>query len=180
MVEIMKLSDYIRVFDNVITELTCERIIQEYHNNESRVKRYNSGYKFNQLNLTDSTIPQLSNVVANQLIPYYTEYFTDLNAIEYVNIDNFEEVRIKHYKKNQDEFPLHVDIADKISCSRFAIAIMYLNVNNGYTEFPTLQKKIYPAPGRLVIFPPNWMFPHRGIMPTDEDKYILMSCLMYN
>jgi hypothetical protein len=33
--------------------------------------------------------------------------------------------------------------------------------------------------GRCVIFPPNWLYPHRGLQPQDTDKYILSTYLHY-
>ena len=175
-----KLVDYIRVFDIVVSPDTCERVISEYNKYSSHVKCYDTEkYKFHQLNLNETPLAEFSSIFARQLIPYYTQYFTDLNLLDYVPIESFEDVRIKKYSKDSEEFRVHVDIGDATSAKRFAIAILYLNSNNGYTEFPTLDLKIEPKPGRLIIFPPTWMFPHLGTMPTDSDKYIMMSCLTY-
>ena len=161
-----------------MSKLSCERIIQEYNSHNS--SRYDTEtYRFNQLNLNETDLKPLSEVFARQLLPYYETYFRDLGLLEYVQLTNFEDIRIKRYTKGQDEFKTHVDIGDNISAKRFAIAILYLNENNGYTEFPTLDYRVKPETGRLVIFPPTWMYPHRGISPTDRDKYIMMTCLTY-
>mgnify|MGYP003346154397 CR=1 FL=1 len=38
---------------------------------------------------------------------------------------------------------------------------------------------VKPEAGKVVIFPPTWMYPHNGKMPMDNDKYIMMTCLHY-
>jgi prolyl 4-hydroxylase len=35
------------------------------------------------------------------------------------------------------------------------------------------------VPGRLVIFPPLWIFPHAGLPPRDRPKYIVHRYLWY-
>ena len=55
--------------------------------------------------------------------------------------------------------------------------ILYLNDNDGCTEFPNLGIKVNPKAGRLLIFPPLWMYPHQGLPPTNNDKYIMMTYL---
>jgi hypothetical protein len=39
--------------------------------------------------------------------------------------------------------------------------------------------RVAPVPGRLVVFPPLWLFPHAGLPPRDRPKYILHSYLWY-
>ena len=67
-----------------------------------------------------------------------------------------------------------------LSCSRFLSFLWYLNdVNDGgHTIFNDM--KIDARKGRLVIFPPMWMFPHMGEEPISNTKYIMSSYLRYN
>ena len=60
----------------------------------------------------------------------------------------------------------------------------YLNDNDGFTTFPNVRSDrkplaVEPKAGRVVIFPPMWMFPHNGLPPKNDDKYIMMTSLHY-
>ena len=77
-------------------------------------------------------------------------------------------------------FNTHVDVMKLISCPRFLSFLWYLNDvdEGGSTIFNNL--KIKPKKGRLVIFPPMWMFPHMGEEPVSNTKYVMSSYLSYN
>jgi len=178
----MKLTDFIKVYNDVITPETCQKIIDEYERHSSIAEEHdNEVFKFHQLNLTQTPdLKELSQVVASSLVPIYEDYFNALGLRPFVEIDTFEDIRIKKYAKGSgDQFKTHVDVADKESASRFCIAIIYLNDNDGLTTFPQLQVGVPPKAGRVVLFPPTWMFPHNGLPPKDNDKYIMMTCLHY-
>jgi hypothetical protein len=92
-----------------------------------------------------------------------------------------EEIRMKRYLPDgRDAFPAHVDVMDDADSRRFITAILYLNDSGGgETVFPGLDVRVAPVPGRLVVFPPLWTFPHAGLPPRDRPKYILHSYLWY-
>ena len=176
-----KLTDYIQVYDNVFTEEECKDAITlfEHNNANGKTTEYDTpGYKFTQLDINN-----IDRYYANQIVkiltPVYNEYFERLGVRQYVDLSCFENVRIKRYLKGNGEFRTHVDVGDHSSAKRFAIAIIYLNNNDGITSFPNLGSGVYPETGRVVIFPPMWMFPHSGTVPTNTDKYIMMTCLHY-
>ena len=179
----MKLDKFIQTYDSVLTAEQCKNLIEIFERNKDSQESHNTNfYKFNQLNL--NTTPGCEILAENfcrSLVKIYEDYFNKLNLRRYIDIAGFEHVRIKKYMKNSsDEFKTHVDITDKESSVRYCIAIAYLNSNNGYTIFPHLNKKIEPLVGRVVVFPPNWMFPHNGKTPTDSNKYIMMTSLHYS
>ena len=58
----------------------------------------------------------------------------------------------------------------------------YLNdVDEGgetiFTE--PLDIKVKPKAGRVLIFPPMWMYPHAGLAPKSNAKYIIGSYLNF-
>ena len=59
--------------------------------------------------------------------------------------------------------------------------ILYLNdvAEGGETSFSNLQLSVSPKRGRILIFPPTWMFRHAGLPPVSSDKYILGTYLHY-
>ena len=177
-----QLTDYIKVFDDVCPKNVCRDIIAEFERNISYVEKHDtSGYKFDQLNLNSAGLIQLSTAFVNACIPKIKEYLHDLTLREYLPISGFEEVRIKKYYKNSDyRFDTHVDVTNKATSVRSLVFILYLNDNDGVTDFPTLNYSYTPKRGSLIMFPPTWMYPHAGRVPTNRDKYIMMSSLHYS
>ena len=177
-----KLTDFIQIYNNVISPESCKHIIDEYERHQEYIQEHDTPlYKFHQLDLnTTPGLLNLASAFAGSLEPCYTDYFNKLNLSQYVTMDRWEDVRIKKYLKGSgDEFRTHVDVTDHASAARFAIAILYLNDNDGMTTFPNLGVGVEPKAGRAVIFPPTWMFPHNGKSPTNSDKYIMMTSLHY-
>ena len=65
-------------------------------------------------------------------------------------------------------------------CRRVIVWMVYLNddFKGGETEFffpNNHQQIIKPIEGSVIVFPPNWQFPHRGRKVTSENKYIMSS-----
>ena len=92
----------------------------------------------------------------------------------------FEQFRIKKYNNDgNDAFDAHVDVIDYASSRRFLSFFWYLNDVNegGETVFSDLTIK--PETGKLVIFPPLWMFPHQGNAPISYENYLLSTYLHY-
>lgn len=178
----MKLIDFIKVYNDIITPEICKKIINEYERHSSIAEEHDTEFfKFHQLNLTQTPeLKSLGVAVAHSLIPIYEDYFNALGLRSFVKIDTFEDIRIKKYVKGSDDhFKTHVDVTERKSASRFCVSIIYLNDNNGLTTFPHHHVEVLPKAGRAVLFPPTWMFPHNGKSPTDNDKYIMMTCLHY-
>jgi hypothetical protein len=57
----------------------------------------------------------------------------------------------------------------------------YLNdvEEGGSTEFTEFELEIQPKVGSLLIFPPFWMFPHKGNLLKTGKKYLLSTYLHY-
>ena len=94
----------------------------------------------------------------------------------------FEEFRIKRYNVGgKDRFDTHVDVTDYPSARRFLSFFWYLNdvEEGGETEFLNLDLKVTPKAGRLVMFPPMWMYPHKGHPPVSNNKYLLSTYLHF-
>jgi len=81
----------------------------------------------------------------------------------------------------EDEFREHVDVQDYLSAKRFLVFFFYLNdlEYGGETYFPKLDFSVHPKAGSCLVFPPLWLFPHCGMMPSGKDKYIVGSYLHY-
>ena len=49
----------------------------------------------------------------------------------------------------------------------------------GETAFPDLDLRVEARAGRLLMFPPYWMFQHAGLPPKSNDKYIISTYLLF-
>ena len=122
---------------------------------------------------------------------YVARYIVDakLGKKDLPTTYGYEAVRIKRYYSNEyDRFDRHVDVMDYASARRFLAFFIYLNdvEEGGETEFVNLKKKgtyipykITPKAGRMVVFPPMFPWPHAGLRPVSNMKYLLHSYLHY-
>lgn len=182
------LERYVRVVDDVLPLEDCNTLIDlcdstitDKHRMERR------GYpNWHQVNMnTDTPDHPLFNkltILFQNTVDAYAEDLGDVGT--YINDPEYlESLRIKRYLANgTDRFDTHVDSSKVDTCKRELAMFIYLstNENEGWTEFdPDLSSswKIEPKAGRLVIFPPWWMFPHRGWPVTKKNKYMLSSYL---
>lgn len=176
----MHLKDYVKTYDQFLDEASCDALIGQFENNKNIEYHDTDLYKFEQLNLNTSGLGGVAEQICSGLSGIFSQYFEDVGVSDYIGIQGFEQLRIKKYYKNSDyQFKTHIDVADANSMKRYLIAIIYLNDNNGATEFPQLGISNTPQKGNVIVFPPTWQYPHAGLIPTDTDKYIMMTSLHY-
>ena len=171
----------VKVYDNVIPSKACKSFIDLFENNESHQEYidYNGCPCFTQLNLN-----QLSPNIVRSLIPYlaqvYKQYKNDVRSKYIPPLKELEEFRIKRYYNNGNEkFDEHVDVTDSSSSIRAVAFLFYLNDNDGNTLFPLHNLNIQPVSGRVIVFPPTWEYPHTGLPPKNDSKYIMSTYIHY-
>lgn len=182
-----ELHDFIQIYENSLESNICEFLISLFDQVPEHHERFDNDGKpnFTQFNLTENRelsheVNQVHNHIIKKIFEYKEKYY------EYVCKDVFpqehalEQFRIKKYNVGgEDRFDTHVDVVDYASSRRFLSFMWYLNdvTEGGKTIFKDLE--IQPKKGTLVIFPPLWLFPHRGEPPISDTKYILTSYLHY-
>lgn len=185
---IMKsLSDYVRIYDGLLSESVCSELINLFIDSSQLYENINNNGrpKFTQLNYTKYLSGHKTfSIIVESLKRGIDLYQKDVKLSDYQfpNVYAFEEFRIKRYIPEKNErFELHTDVGDYRSAKRFLAFFFYLNdvEEGGETEFPTLGLSVKPKTGRILIFPPLWMFPHAGMIPASNPKYILGSYLHY-
>ena len=88
---------------------------------------------------------------------------------------------LKRYRAGDEEkFQTHFDSINEV-CDRYLVFLWYLNdvESGGETWFPGLQTGVAPRAGRLLMFPPYWMYAHQGKASPVQDKYILSTYLRF-
>jgi len=180
----VKLNDLILTYDNSLSEKTCDKLISFFENNSDFHESILQSGKpnFTQVNLTRNKnhLEKIHNELIQVVFNYKDQYYKYVHEEVFPKTHAFEEFRIKRYNTGgEDRFDTHVDVKDYPSARRFLSFFWYLNdvENGGETVFEDLIIK--PKRGKLVIFPPLWMFPHRGNPPISNSKYLLSTYLHY-
>lgn len=184
------LKDYIQCYDGVISESFCKNVIETFNTdveNHERIDRERRP-SFTELNISQQYKKNNPNWIDIQVniqkifVEYVSLYMKDLDlGPDFPATYAFEEFRLKRYSPKVDEFLDHVDVGDHSSARRFLVCFLYLNdvLIGGQTEFPKLDYSIQPKCGRLLIFPPLWMYRHAGRPIETGNKYIVGSYLHY-
>jgi hypothetical protein len=175
------LSDHVMVFNNALSREHCQALIGRFESTpEHEVCQLEAGFSFSQLNITQQW-PDENQLLVPIFLAHFNRYQAALDARFWPWRFCFEHLRIKRYLPNgRDRFPLHVDVMNQVAARRFMTAILYLNApEGGETVFPSLDISIAPEPGKLIAFPPLWLFPHAGLAPKSSPKYILHTYLCY-
>lgn len=177
------LQDYIKVYDDILDKEACDNIIAKFEISEQLAKVESDIYKFHQLNITQKEDwKDTSEMLASLSYSAATAYFNDIEVPVVPQLEGFEEIRIKRYQPGENErFDVHVDVGDQRTSKRFLVIFCYLNdvEEGGETTFPTLGINIKPKAGRVLMFPPMWMFPHEAKAPISNNKYIVGTYLHY-
>lgn len=169
---VVELNDLIKIYDNSLTLEQCEYLINLFDTHSSG-NIYNLTDNINSSGEVNSIHQDILKIVINTRNNYY-EYchgkvFPESHAFEKFNIikvsPEFEKSTI-------------VDIMNYQDARRFLCFTWFLNDNlSGHMNF--LDLTIQPERGKLVVYPPFWMFPHKDTSPVETPKYILKTYLHY-
>lgn len=174
-----RLDDFIKIYDDVFSVSHCQSLINWFETSNYKLVDNQQKPRFYESTLSDDEIKKCISIIT----PYCKNYFTELDSTEWLpDRYTFEYARLKKYHKNsKDRFSKHVDVTDYPSARRFLSFLIYLNdvSSGGETKFIHSNKFIKPKTGRMIIFPPLWLFPHEGRPTYSNDKYILSTYLHY-
>jgi prolyl 4-hydroxylase len=184
------LSHYVRVYDDGLDEDLCRRMIESFAG-LARFQRPNGrgiragleGSAWTELNVTALSDVHFLGVFRQLIDRALRRYNDDIGLpIPIPNTPLIAELVMKRYRPGQEEqFQLHFD-AINFRSNRYLVLIWYLNdvAEGGETSFPCLDLIIKPQRGRLLMFPPYWMYQHQGLSPVSSEKYILSTYLLFD
>lgn len=174
----------INEFSKVLDQQECSSLIDAFEANESLHERFDDDNRpsFTQLNLTDNGISKpLHDIIVDRVFKMMELY--RVNYPWLINSRGLEQLRIKKYNPDGDQFDWHIDVVNHNSAIRAVAVQIYLNTveDGGETVFNVQgnEKVIKPVAGNAFCFPPMWMFPHCGKPTKSEPKYILTTYLHY-
>ena len=171
----------VKAYDNILPDNICKNLIDLFETNiqHQHFINHDNCPCFTQVNIN-----QISPDVVRSLIPFvvdvYNRYRKDTNNYYAPPIKQLEEFRIKKYDTSGDQrFDEHVDVTDYDTSLRAVAFLFYLNDNDGNTIFPRHGLNIKPVSGKVIIFPPTWEYPHSGLPPKSNSKYIMSTYIHY-
>jgi hypothetical protein len=180
---------YVRVYDGDLEPAFCDKLVasfaglERFHQRNGRMVRF--GMKesaWTELNVTRLSDAGFLTFFRSRIDAVLAAYNRDVQlAIPVPNSPQTADLILKRYRPGQDEqFQLHFDAVNHLA-HRYLVMLWYLNdvEAGGETRFPQLDISIRPKAGRLIVFPPYWMYQHEGVAPVSGDKYILSTYLLF-
>jgi prolyl 4-hydroxylase len=189
----MGLSDvkhYIRVYDDDLEPSLCQQMIQSFAGLARFQVRNGRGIKsgleesaWTELNVTRLSDQAFLHMFRAKIDAAIERYNRDIGlTLPVPNSRTIADLVMKRYvPSGGDRFQLHFDSANQYA-HRYLVVLWYLNdvAEGGETRFPQLDTTVAPRAGRLLMFPPNWIYQHEGVPPRSGDKYILSTYLLFN
>ncbi len=183
----VELNDLIHVYENALDPDICNFLISLFDQVSNLHERVDNEGKpnFTQFNLTENSkatdeLNSVHNHVIKKVFEYRDKYYEFVDSRVFPQEHALEQFRIKKYNTGgEDRFDTHVDVVDYATSRRFLSFMWYLNdvETGGCTIFKDFV--VQPKKGTLLVFPPLWMYPHRGESPISEPKYIMSAYLHY-
>jgi prolyl 4-hydroxylase len=183
------LRHFIRVYDHHLDAAICRRLIDSFGTLERFQRRNGRGVRAGLENSawTELNVSRLSDAAFLRAFHALTDtalerYNRDVGLrIALPNTLVLSDLMMKRYQGGHDErFQLHFDAIHHVA-NRYMVFLWYLNEveSGGETRFPQLDFAVQARAGRLLMFPPYWMYQHEGIPPVAGDKFILSSYLLF-
>jgi hypothetical protein len=185
----IRLTDLIRVYDEALAPEVCEQIVDLFESDtDGQFQRARQNTWIENI-MTRNPLKdwrELERLLIDNMMKYLQDYaaMPAARMLARKGPRAFEHLKIKKYRAGEPEphhFPLHYDAFDHKTSVRILGFLWYLNTveEGGETLFPVLDHRVPPRVGRLVVFPPMWMFEHSGEPTVGTDKYIVTSYLNF-
>lgn len=186
----MDLQHFVRSYDGDLEPALCARLVSTFEAaaahqqaNGGSVRAGLADSAWTELNVTrlaDAPFLALFRMRVDRALARYNQD-VGLAPIPVPNSPHTADLILKRYRPDgQEKFQTHFDSVNHLS-NRYLVFLWYLNdvAEGGATVFPQLDVSVLPKAGRLVVFPPYWMFQHEGQAPRSGPKYILSTYLLF-
>ncbi len=187
------LRAFIRVYDDALPATWCARLLKGFDalsahhaRNGREVRAGLEDSAWTELNLTKHGDPATAAFFRNRIDEALARYNADVSLdIPVPNSQASADLVLKRYRPvgragPVERFQLHFDAINHLA-NRYLVLLWYLNdvADGGGTRFPRLGVEVMPRAGRLLMFPPYWMYQHEGLPPESGDKFILSTYLLF-
>ncbi len=183
------LRRYIRTYDSDLDPRLCQQMIASFAGLERFQMRNGRGVRsgleqsaWTELNVTRLSDAGFMGMFRKLIDRALDRYNRDVGlAIPIPNSPATADLTLKRYRPGEQErFQLHFDSINHVA-NRYLVLLWYLNdvEQGGETRFPQLDVTVQARAGRLLMFPPYWMYQHEGLPPLSGDKYIVSTYLLF-
>ena len=183
------LRRYIRTYDADLEPRLCQQMIASFAGLERFQMRNGRGVRngleesaWTELNVSRLSDAGFMGMFRRQIDRALERYNRDIElAIPIPNSPALADLTLKRYRPGEQErFQLHFDSINHVA-NRYLVLLWYLNdvEQGGETRFPQLDVTVQARAGRLLMFPPYWMYQHEGLPPLSGDKYIVSTYLLF-
>jgi len=184
-----RLGRCVQVFDGALTPAFCRQMIESFDTFERFHVANGRGHRagleesaWHELNITPISDAAFRGFFIREMDIHLARYNERLGlTIPVPWRPKIDDLCIKRYRASAGErFQPHFDALDE-KAGRYLVFLWYLNdvEEGGETEFCNLDLRVQARAGRLLMFPPYWMFQHAGLAPRSNDKYIISTYLMF-
>jgi hypothetical protein len=183
-------SDFIGIYDNVLTQNVCEKITKYFDKTyidpddvpEDSKLRTSKGFNetpnggltrhdYQIFVNSDEPVFEIINMCVNKCWELYRKKYWVIDAIDM----EFEEVKLQKTPPRGGFHDWHCEINDLAVVDRCMVWMLYLNdipEGEGETEFLWQGLRVQPKAGRMVIWPAFFTHTHRGNAVYSMNKYI--------
>ena len=183
------LRHYIRIYDGDLEPAFCRRMIDSFNTlgrfHQANGRGFRGGLEesaWTELNVTGLSDQTFLGFFRARIDLALDRYNRDVGlGIAVPNSPKTAELIMKRYRPGANEqFQPHFDSIHDVA-NRYFVLIWYLNdvAEGGETVFPGLDVTVPARQGRLLVFPPYWMYQHAGLPPISGEKYILSTYLLF-
>lgn len=182
-------KSYVQTFDEALPKAFCDQLIASFNQTAERHLVRSPGWRAG-LDASSWTELDISALADDAFKGFFYKQVEDHLALYNQRLGLtlpvpatplISEMRIKRYRAGTGEaFQPHFDAIYEVA-NRYLVFLWYLNdvAEGGETEFCDLGIEVAARTGRLLMFPPYWMYQHAGRPPISGDKYILSMYLLF-
>jgi hypothetical protein len=183
------LRHYIRVYDADLEPAFCQRMIDSFNTlgryHQPNGRGFRNGLEesaWTELNVTGLSDAGFLGFFRARIDLALDRYNRDTGLeIPVPNSPKMSDLIMKRYRKGTNEqFQPHFDSIHEVA-NRYLVILWYLNdvAEGGETAFRQLEVSVSARTGRLLVFPPYWMYQHAGLPPVSNDKFIASTYLLF-
>lgn len=183
------LRSYVQTFEGALSKEFCGQLIAAFLQTTNQHVVRQPGWRAG-LDASSWTELDVSALADEAFKGFFYKQIDDHLALYNQRLDltipvpatpQISQMRIKRYVAGTGEgFQPHFDAIYEVA-NRYMVFLWYLNdvEEGGETEFCDLGISIPARTGKLLMFPPYWMYQHAGRPPLSNDKYILSLYLLF-
>lgn len=183
------LRHYIRTYDGDLDSGICQKMISSFKSLERFQVQNGRGRRagledsaWTEMNVTRLSDETFLGFFRSRIDLALDRYNREIGLdIPIPNSPKTSDLSLKRYRAGTTEqFQEHFDSIYEHT-NRYLVLLWYLNdvAEGGATAFPQLDVTVAPREGRLLVFPPFWMYQHAGLTPISGDKYIISTYLLF-